>query len=140
MSFGSRSLAPANAYERKRWAVIKDFNQCLNCEGPHVEIHHLLVGGLRVSHLATVGLCAWCHRGAKEAGETITSMRWLCGPSLFHHKREFYERWTSDQYLLDKQNDEIGYPPWPIPSRSPRRKSRCTAAANQMRRDGTPGA
>lgn len=136
MSMGSRSLSPPTAYERARLTAIKERATCMNCQvSDGVEIHHLLSGGLRVSHQATVGLCPWCHRGVRPAGETITSMRWLRGPSLFHHKREFYERWGNDQTLLDKQNEDIGWPLTDIGKPQRRRESQCTASAKNFPRN-----
>ena len=138
MSFNSKSLPPPTAEERARWEAIKFEGYCTNCRhGGPVEIHHLLSGGLRVSHLATVGLCAWCHRGIKPVGETITSMRWLRGPSLYHHKREFYERWGSDQNLLDMQNGDIGWPRTIIGKPQRRRPSPTAKPVKRLATDAT---
>jgi hypothetical protein len=117
VSFGSRSLNPPTAEELERWQQIKAMGICCvtHKRGP-VEIHHLLSpGGLRLGHRYTVGLAPEVHAGVKV--------------------RDFKSRWPN-QALLDKQDEMLCWgPKATIPDRPQRkRKSRCTAASNQVKR------
>ena len=73
-------------------------------DGPMVEAHHLLSGGIRRGHSFTVGLCAWHHRGRLTvAGWTLGMHREFLGPSLAEGSVPFHDRWGSDEDLLEQQ-------------------------------------
>lgn len=68
------------------------------------EIHHLLSGGRRIGHLATVGLCAWHHRAVIAFGCTGADMRSHFGPSLNEGSKPFHAEFGSDADLLAYQD------------------------------------
>lgn len=72
------------------------------------EIHHLLSGGRRIGHMATVGLCAWHHRAVISWGCTGKEMREHFGPSLNEGSKTFHAEFGSDALLLGYQNELIG--------------------------------
>lgn len=72
------------------------------------EIHHLLSGGRRIGHMATVGLCAWHHRAVISWGCTGKEMRAHFGPSLNEGSKTFHAEFGSDVLLLGYQNELIG--------------------------------
>ena len=91
MSMGSKSLPPPAPDELRRWDKLRDYG-CICCRQrlgvfEHAEIHHLLLGGRRMGHRFTVGLCAWHHRGAAAALPGHT--RALRGPSLMDGSKTF---------------------------------------------------
>jgi len=69
------------------------------------EIHHLLSGGRRIGHMATVGLCEWHHRSVISWGCTGQEMRAHYGPSLNEGSRPFHAEFGSDTLLLEYQNE-----------------------------------
>lgn len=69
-----------------------------------VEVHHLLSGGRRIGHMATVGLCVWSHRGELFWGHTHAEMRETYGPSLAEGSRPFHTEFGSDAELLAYQD------------------------------------
>ena len=73
-----------------------------------VEVHHLTSGGIRIGHLATVGLCCWHHRSVLYWGMTHDEMREHYGPSLAEGSRPFHAEFGSDAELLELQNDILG--------------------------------
>lgn len=84
-------------HREKRWIErIKADVGCLACYkesgelGTPADAHHLLNGGRRISHMHTIGLCAWHHRGVGDGA----------GPSLAKNKREFHETYGDDEHLL----------------------------------------
>lgn len=78
---------------------------CCRKRGLHreCEIHHLLSGGRRIGHHATIGLCPWHHRGALIEGfdKQLSEVR---GPSLARGSKPFHEAFGSDVELLAYQN------------------------------------
>lgn len=112
MSFGGKSRTKA---EQIRFDRIKAGN-CLACwmrdidlagQGL-VEVHHLLSGGRRIGHMATVGLCMWHHRAVPQWGCTHAEMREEYGPSLAEGSKPFHAEFGSDAELLIMQNDLLG--------------------------------
>lgn len=82
------------------------------------EIHHRTTGDLhgqkQLGHDHTVALCSWHHRGVCMGAETSEDMRFLYGPSLALHKRDFVE-WLQDNLgerstaaLQQWQDERIG--------------------------------
>ena len=72
------------------------------------EIHHLLRGGRRIGHHATVGLCAWHHRAVISWGCTGAEMRYHFGPSLNEGSKPFHLAFGTDEALLKQQNALLG--------------------------------
>lgn len=69
-----------------------------------VEVHHLLSGGRRIGHMATVGLCSWHHRAAPFWGHSHAEMRDHYGPSLAEGSKPFRAEFGSDAELLGMQD------------------------------------
>jgi hypothetical protein len=73
-------------------------------DGPMVEAHHLLSGGIRLGHMHTLGLCPWHHRGQPfVAGWSIEEHRERLGPPLSEGSVTFHARFGSDQELQRQQ-------------------------------------
>ena len=72
------------------------------------EVHHLLSGGRRIGHMATVGLCAWHHRAVISFACTGTEMRDHFGPSLNEGSKPFHREFGTDAELLAIQNALLG--------------------------------
>lgn len=64
-----------------------------------VEVHHLLDGGVRIGHHATVALCQFHHRGIPPEGFNVKTATAKFGPSLFHNGRAFRARYGDDKAL-----------------------------------------
>ena len=83
-------------------------------DGPMVEAHHLLEGGIRRGHLFTIGLCLWHHRGRRYVTDEHGSLRshaWHrenLGPALEEGSDPFHESWGSDDDLLAEQHRLLG--------------------------------
>lgn len=73
-----------------------------------VEAHHLLSGGRRIGHLATVGLCLWHHRAEPFCGHSSAECRSHYGPSLAEGSKTFHAAFGTDDELLQLQNHLIG--------------------------------
>jgi hypothetical protein len=71
------------------------------------DAHHLLSGGLRIGHEATVALCAWHHRAVPFDGETPPRMRMLYGPSLMDGSKTFRAAYGTDEELLQLQEQML---------------------------------
>lgn len=105
MSFGS-AMAMTSAQEA-RIVVVKE-GRCVACwlDGRVTlgcDAHHLLSGGQRIGHEATVALCTWHHRGMPFEGWTPRMMTAEFGPSLANGSKPFRHRYGSDQDLLALQ-------------------------------------
>ena len=114
----SRSTGTPTKDQRSRIDRIKRM-ECLACRhnrithtrpaAPHegCDAHHLLSGGQRIGHAATIGLCPWHHRAVKP-----DSFGWMgvsgCieafGPSVATGSKAFHETYGSDEELLAMQN------------------------------------
>jgi hypothetical protein len=69
------------------------------------DAHHLLSGGRRRGHDATIGLCPWHHRGVRPSDCPSDAVaRDLYGPSLAHESKAFHATYGSDDELLALQN------------------------------------
>ena len=108
MSFGGKARTKA---EQARFDAIKA-GPCVACiqrgidlsgQGL-VEVHHLLSGGRRIGHMATVGLCVWSHRAVLFWGHTHAEMRDHYGPSLAEGSKPFHAEFGPDHELLAIQN------------------------------------
>lgn len=105
---------PPTAAESARIDRIKRIG-CLAClqlghqwdeekDVPQPDAHHLLSGGIRIGHHATIALCKWHHsaRLVVECWDTMTHLFNL-GPSLLQNASRFHECFGSDEELLDQQ-------------------------------------
>jgi len=116
MSFGGK---PRNKAEQERFDAMTNI-ACLACqqlglttsdiEGVTVlpTRHHLLSGGRRIGHMATVCLCRWHHLGDLIFGCTTSEMTETYGPSLAKGSVPFHRRFGTDAELLTIQNDLLG--------------------------------
>lgn len=101
----SRSIKPPTKAERKRMERIVSLG-CVACIRGKVacslavEVNHLLDGGVRIGHHATVPLCSWHHRGVAFEGIDKNRMAKLFGPSFYHDAREFRDAYGDDNTLL----------------------------------------
>lgn len=106
------SLGAITKAQRRRLEIIKFHVGCLACRRDHdslvpAEAHHLLSGGRRISHDATVPLCPWHHRGACNSDAGSIDMEILYGPSLALSKRKFHELYGTDEEMLDETNRRV---------------------------------
>lgn len=102
--------------EEAAWMVAVKEGPCLAClihDGRRYlgcDAHHLLSGGRRIGHMATVGLCSWHHRAVPPySGHSAKTCRELFGPSLMDGSKLFHEAYGSDEELLAMQKEFLGY-------------------------------
>lgn len=100
--------------EEAAWIVEVKMGPCVACwNWPDAPItfgcdaHHLLSGGRRRGHSATIGLCPWHHRGV-PLEETVPATRAIYGPSLMDGSKLFHAAYGSDDELLKVQRGLIG--------------------------------
>ena len=107
-STGQRTKA-----EQSRFDAIKESAICVACllrgiEKPvwpgWIDIHHLLSGGRRIGHMATVGLCKWHHSGIPPFGWGDQEANDELGPSLANGSKPFRAAFGPDAELLEIQN------------------------------------
>ncbi|KAF1005455.1 MAG: hypothetical protein GAK28_03207 [Luteibacter sp.] len=68
------------------------------------DAHHVLSGGRRIGHMATLGLCPWHHRALRPyADMTDAQATELFGPSLALGSKPFHAAYGSDEELLALQ-------------------------------------
>jgi hypothetical protein len=68
------------------------------------DAHHVLSGGIRRGHHATLACCPWHHRGVKPYDQmTDAQATDLFGPSLAHGSKPFHALYGSDDELLALQ-------------------------------------
>ena len=103
------SLKSATKAEKRRFMRLQDVG-CIACRiavgtgGIPSDIHHILSGGRRISHSATLPLCCWHHRGLPVGDMDIDAMDLLLGPSLALSKRRFINRFGTEMELLEMVN------------------------------------
>lgn len=111
----SRSTGKPTAAESWRLVTVKALG-CVACRLNRqmglatayfgaAEAHHLLSGGRRRGHLATIGLCPWHHRAAPPypgMGEREAIERF--GPSVATGSKPFHAVYGSDDELLEFQD------------------------------------
>ena len=95
------------AQHRARFRMLQDMG-CVAClmEGDgyrEPDVHHLLEGGVRIGHDATIPLCPWHHRGVPAQNGEL-----LHGPSLAERPRSFVVKYGRDRELLDYVNRRLG--------------------------------
>jgi hypothetical protein len=105
----NHSTRKPTAAQAKRLASIKTIG-CIACRqrgilGVLADAHHLLKGGRRIGHDATIALCPWHHR-AMPFGDWLdhATCRRLLGPSLAEGSKPFHAAFGSDAELLEIQN------------------------------------
>lgn len=107
----------ATVADSKRWNDMCEIG-CIACRqrkaawgatGMNVEMHHLLSGGRRIGHHATIALCHWHHQAKRFPSTTsgYTDQAKLYGPSLEREPRRFHEMYGDDESLLAMQNELI---------------------------------
>lgn len=109
MSFGSSERI--TAAQAERFGQIKA-GRCVACWKRGIvtigcDAHHLLSGGRRIGHEASVALCAWHHRSIPFDGETPPRMRMLYGPSLMDGSKAFRAAYGTDAELLALQEQML---------------------------------
>lgn len=113
MKRGRSTTTPTS--EESAWLVAVKEGPCLAClmwSGSDVggcDAHHLLSGGIRIGHLATIGLCAWHHR-AVPGDRSVAWMRKHWGPSLMDGSKLFRAAYGTDAELLALQKQVLGVP------------------------------
>lgn len=74
------------------------------CDAGGCDAHHTLSGGRRRGHGATLGCCAWHHRGIPPSGySNPEATAAVFGPSLHHHRKRFIATYGTDDALLARQ-------------------------------------
>lgn len=102
--------------EESAWLVAVKEGPCLACliftgnRYHGCDAHHLLTGGVRIGHLATIGLCAWHHRGMGDDGRIPRYWREDFGPSLMDGSKLFRAAYGTDAELLALQKQVLGVP------------------------------
>lgn len=99
--------------DRQRFEQLKQM-PCIACDWMdamfvcgRTEIHHLLSGGRRIGHQATVPMGAYHHRKVPLGGSSIEDMRKVFGPSIADGSKAFHERFPSDAELLELTNQKL---------------------------------
>jgi hypothetical protein len=110
----SRSTGKPTKAEAKHMGAVKE-GGCVACEqngalglqrcdGPGCDASHLLSGGLRIGHAATLGECSWHHRGVPPEGySNPDATAAVFGPSRHHHGKTYHATYGSDAELLAPQ-------------------------------------
>ena len=68
------------------------------------QIHHILSGGKRIGHDATIPLCPWHHMGNVIRWGSVESMEGFRGPSMALNKRAFVKTFGTEKELLAMTN------------------------------------
>ena len=101
--------------DQKRLDIIHRL-PCLACvqdgsvQPSATEAHHIVDKGYRKhsgGHQSTLPLCKYHHRGETPLGFTVDEMHFTHGPSMFHHGKEFKQRYGTQRELLDRVNGLI---------------------------------
>jgi hypothetical protein len=100
--------------EEADWIVAIKTHNCVACEVQGLDnpfegcdAHHLLSGGRRIGHDATVGLCPWHHR-AVPVWSDAKRTRSAYGPSLMDGSKLFRDAYGTDDELLALQKRLLG--------------------------------
>lgn len=74
------------------------------CDGAGCDASHLLSGGKRIGHRATLGECPWHHRGIPPEGfSNPDATAEVFGPSRHHHGKAYRDTYGTDAALLARQ-------------------------------------
>lgn len=71
------------------------------------DISHLLDGGVRVGHEATIPECEWHHRGVLPSGYSEYAARRVLGASRAHGSKPYAEAFGTDAELLEMTNQLV---------------------------------
>lgn len=100
----------ATARQRRRFQALQDMG-CIACRQlghyRQVDVSHLLSGGRRRGHDATIGECPWHHRGVPPDGMSTGQAEQALGPSRARSPRRYRERFGTDDELLAMTNDYL---------------------------------
>lgn len=69
------------------------------------DAHHLLSGGRRRGHDATIALCPWHHRAVATEHQPAPLLRGIFGPSLMNGAKVFRDAYGTDEELLQLQEE-----------------------------------
>lgn len=111
MKRGRSTTTPTK--EEAEWIVAVKEGPCVAClivtgkQFSGCDAHHLLSGGRRIGHLATIGLCQWHHRGIAEFF-SHAHLRECLGPSLMDGSKLFREAYGTDEELMAIQKRLLG--------------------------------
>lgn len=99
--------SPTKEHQR-RFQLMQHFG-CVACylegrPGNPADVHHLLSGGRRIGHDASIALCCWHHRGVHSMLSDRHAAD-IMGPSLAKEPRKFQHRYGHDAVLLKLQNE-----------------------------------
>lgn len=112
----SRSTTTPTKAEAAHIEAIKQSGRCVCCmlnvtmglrraDGEGCDAHHVLIGGRRIGHKATLGLCPWHHRGIYPGiYRGIAAATRAMGPSLAYGSKPFVQVYGTDAALLEVQN------------------------------------
>ena len=111
---------PATKEERARYAALKSM-PCAACRQIGVytlwsDVQHITSGGRRIGNYDSYPLCKWHHQGYIPAGFNLknsTEAKGMFGPSFAKSKREFEERFGTEEELLAQTNLLLGIKPDP---------------------------
>jgi hypothetical protein len=99
-------------YEQNRFKQLQDVG-CVVCrlhfEPRPADVSHLLSGGRRISHSATIPECEWHHRAVPVSGWTEAQCFEILGPTRAKHPAEYRFRFGTDQWLLNTTNTFIAH-------------------------------
>lgn len=115
MKTGRSTGKPTKAQQAWFDAIAEVGCICCRLQGIHYKVEcerdHLNVGGLagmkRRGHDFALGLCSWHHRGMPFDGLTMPECRARFGPSQFHEKKAFRERYGTFDELLEIQHQML---------------------------------
>lgn len=114
MKRGRSTTTPTR--EESAWLVAVKEGPCLACliftgkKYRGCDAHHLLSGGRRIGHLATIGLCLFHHRGVPHPHYSASMTREIFGPSLMDGSKLFRAAYGTDAELLALQKQVLGVP------------------------------
>jgi hypothetical protein len=108
VSFGGKHITAAQA---ERFGQIKA-GRCVACWRKGIvtigcDAHHLLSGGRRIGHEASVALCRWHHMAHPFDGVTHGQMRFQYGPTLMDGSKVFRAAYGTDAELLELQEQML---------------------------------
>jgi hypothetical protein len=115
----SRSTKPPTADELARFAAMRRLG-CVACRlnreiglatatfgARNLEIHHVLSGGRRIGHHATICLCHYHHQGKRlpYTDQGYAAQAVMFGPSLEREGRCFRTLYGTEQSLVEFQQE-----------------------------------
>lgn len=103
-----RSTGGLTKEDRDRFQKMKEYG-CICCRKTHgrwryPEIHHILSGGRRIGHHATIPLCLWHHQGKLTEDITVEQAYQAFGPPMAKAKREWELTFGTELELLAEIN------------------------------------